>query len=113
MVALRGKAEGILRRKWGAARAERLEDLVADPEIQAITVATPSGAHADVRGAFPGSRQSGALRETAGNSVEAVDRILDAEETRKRNAGRVFQMRLGRGGEAASKPRWSPGGSAA
>jgi predicted dehydrogenase len=34
--------------KFGCPAAESLESLIADPEIRAVTIATPSGAHADV-----------------------------------------------------------------
>jgi len=80
-----------LRRKW-VPHGERLEDLVADPEIQAITVATPSGAHADVRGAFLEAGKAVLCEKPLEISVEAVDRILDAEKTRKRMLAGVFQI---------------------
>src|SRR5258708_24963810 len=34
--------------KFGCRAAESLEALVADPEIRGVTIATPSGAHAEV-----------------------------------------------------------------
>jgi UDP-N-acetyl-2-amino-2-deoxyglucuronate dehydrogenase len=70
--------------QMGCRTAEKLEDLVADPEIQAVTVATPSGAHADVAVPFL-------------EAGKAVLRILDAAKRGGGVLAGVFQMRLGRG----------------
>jgi len=77
--------------------AETLEALVADPDVQAVTVATPSGAHADVAVPFLEAGKAVLCEKPLEVSVEAVDRILDAATRGGGVLAGVFQMRLGRG----------------
>lgn len=83
--------------QMGCRTAEKLEDLVADPEIQAVTVATPSGAHADVAVPFLEAGKAVLCEKPLEVSIEAVDRILDAAKRGGGVLAGVFQMRLGRG----------------
>lgn len=77
--------------------ADSLEALVADPEIQAVTIATPSGAHAEVAIPFLEAGKAVLCEKPLEVSLEAVDRILAAEKRGGGVLAGVFQMRLGRG----------------
>jgi predicted dehydrogenase len=83
--------------RFGCRAAESLEALVADPEIRAVTVATPSGAHAEVAVPFLEAGKAVLCEKPLEVSLEAVDRILAAEQRGGGVLAGVFQMRLGRG----------------
>ena len=83
--------------RFGCRTAESLEALVADPEIQAVTIATPSGAHADVAVPFLEAGKAVLCEKPLEVSLAAVDRILDAAKRGGGTLAGVFQMRLGRG----------------
>jgi predicted dehydrogenase len=83
--------------QFGCRPAESLESLVADPEIRAVTIATPSGAHADVAVPFLEAGKAVLCEKPLEISLAAVDRILDAERRGGGVLAGVFQMRLGRG----------------
>jgi predicted dehydrogenase len=77
--------------------AESLEALIADPEVRAVCIATPSGAHADVAVPFLEAGKAVLCEKPLEVSVAAVDRILDAAQRGGGVLAGVFQMRLGRG----------------
>ena len=81
----------------GCRAAESLEALVADPEIRAVTVATPSGAHAEIAVPFLEAGKAVLCEKPLEVSLAAVDRILAAAERGGGVLAGVFQMRLGRG----------------
>jgi len=84
-------------RRFDCRAAASLEALVADPEVRAVCIATPSGAHAEVAVPFLEAGKAVLCEKPLEVSLAAVDRILDAE---KRGGGVLaggFQMRLGRG----------------
>lgn len=83
--------------RFGCRAAESFEALVADPEIRAVTVATPSGAHAEVAVPFLEAGKAVLCEKPLEVSLEAVDRILEAERRGGGVLAGVFQMRLGRG----------------
>ena len=83
--------------RFGCRAAESLEALVADPEVRAVTIATPSGAHADVAVPFLEAGKAVLCEKPLEVSLAAVDRILDAEQRGGGVLAGVFQMRLGRG----------------
>jgi len=83
--------------RFGCQAAESLEALVADPEIRAVTVATPSGAHAEIAIPFLEAGKAVLCEKPLEVSLEAVDRILAAAERGGGILAGVFQMRLGRG----------------
>jgi predicted dehydrogenase len=83
--------------RFGCRAAESLEALVADPEVRAVTVATPSGAHAEVAVPFLTVGKAVLCEKPLEVSLAAVDRILDAEKRGGGVLAGVFQMRLGRG----------------
>jgi predicted dehydrogenase len=80
--------------KFGCRAAESLEALVADPEIRAVTIATPSGAHADVAVPFLEAGKAVLCEKPLEVSLEAVDRIVAAAERGGGTLAGVFQMRL-------------------
>ena len=78
---------------------DSLESLIADPEVHAATVATPSGLHAAVAVPVLEAGKAVLCEKPIDVSIEAVDRILDAE---KHGGGRlacVFQSRFGAGAQ--------------
>ena len=83
--------------KWNAAPFDSLESLIGHPEVEAICVTTPSGAHAE--SAIPAllAGKSVLCEKPIEISLEAVDRMLQAEIEGKGRLAGVFQMRLGRG----------------
>jgi len=83
--------------QFGVHAAESLEALVADPAVRAVTIATPSGAHADVAVPFLEAGKAVLCEKPLEVSLAAVDRILDAERRGGGVLAGVFQMRLGRG----------------
>ena len=83
--------------RFGCRAVESLEALVADPEVRAVTVATPSGAHAEVAVPFLEAGKAVLCEKPLEVSLAAVDRILDAEKRGGGVLAGVFQMRLGRG----------------
>src|SRR5580693_3071009 len=64
--------------KFGCRAADSLGALVADPEIHAVTIATPSGAHAEIAVPFLEAGKAVLCEKPLEVSLEAVDRILAA-----------------------------------
>lgn len=83
--------------KQGCRAAASIEELVADPSIQVACVTTPSGAHADSAIPFLEAGKAVLCEKPLEISLEAVDRILDAEKRGGGMLAGVFQNRLGRG----------------
>jgi predicted dehydrogenase len=83
--------------KFGCRAAENLESLVADPQIRAVTIATPSGAHAEIAVPFLEAGKAVLCEKPLEVSLAAVDRILAAAERGGGALAGVFQMRLQRG----------------
>ncbi len=84
-------------KRFGCRAVESLEALVADPEVRAVTVATPSGAHAEIAVPFLEAGKAVLCEKPLEVSLAAVDRILGAEKSGGGVLAGVFQMRLGRG----------------
>jgi predicted dehydrogenase len=82
--------------KFGCRAAESLEALVSDPAIRAVTIATPSGAHAEVAVPFLEAGKAVLCEKPLEVSLAAVDRILAAAERGGGTLAGVFQMRLQR-----------------
>lgn len=80
--------------KFGCRAAESLEALIADPEIRAVTIATPSGAHADVAIPFLEAGKAVLCEKPLEVSLDAVDRIVAASKRGGGTLAGVFQMRL-------------------
>ncbi|MGV3531447.1 MAG: Gfo/Idh/MocA family protein [Chthoniobacteraceae bacterium] len=79
--------------------AGSIEELVSDPEVQAVCVTTPSGAHADAAVPFLQAGKAVLCEKPLEVSLEAVDRILSAAESGGGVLAGVFQARLGRGAQ--------------
>src|SRR4051812_18136181 len=77
--------------------ARSLEELVAAPDIQAACVTTPSGAHAEAAIPFLEAGKAVLCEKPLEVTVEAVDRILDAEKRGGGVLASVFQSRFGEG----------------
>jgi predicted dehydrogenase len=84
-------------RRFGCRAVESLAALVADPEVRAVTIATPSGVHAEVAVPFLEAGKAVLCEKPLEVSLAAVDRILEAEQRGGGVLAGVFQMRLGRG----------------
>jgi predicted dehydrogenase len=84
-------------RRFGCRAAPSLEALVADSEVRAVTVATPSGAHAEIAAPFLEAGKAVLCEKPLEVSLDAVDRILEAERRGGGMLAGIFQMRLGRG----------------
>jgi predicted dehydrogenase len=85
--------------KVGCRAAASLEEMVQDPEVAAVCITTPSGAHAET--AVPVLRAGKAVlcEKPLDVSLEAVDSILNAAQTHGGLVAGVFQNRLGRGAQ--------------
>ena len=83
--------------RFGCRAVESFAALVEDPEIHAVTIATPSGAHAEVAVPLLAAGKAVLCEKPLEVSMEAVDRILAAEKSGGGVLAGVFQMRLGRG----------------
>jgi predicted dehydrogenase len=70
---------------------------VDDPEVRAVTIATPSGAHADIAVPCLEAGKAVLCEKPLEVSLEAVDRILEAAKRGGGTLAGVFQMRLQRG----------------
>ena len=77
--------------------AASIEELVRDPAVRAVCIATPSGAHAEAAVPFLEAGKAVLCEKPLEVSMAAVDRILDAERRGGGMLAGVFQMRLGRG----------------
>jgi predicted dehydrogenase len=85
--------------KAGCRPASSLDALVADPEVDAVCITTPSGAHAET--AVPVLRAGKAVlcEKPMDVTLEAVDSILEAAKSGGGVVAGVFQNRLGRGAQ--------------
>jgi UDP-N-acetyl-2-amino-2-deoxyglucuronate dehydrogenase len=86
--------------KNGCRVAESLESLVTDPEIQAVSVTTPSGSHAEAAVPFLEAGKAVLCEKPLDVSRDAIDRIVEAERRGGGVLAGVFQNRLGRGARA-------------
>lgn len=83
--------------KHGCRAASSVEELVNDPEIKAVCVTTPSGAHAEAAAPLLAAGKAVLCEKPLEVSLEACDRILNAAKTGGGVLAGVFQNRLGRG----------------
>lgn len=83
--------------RFGCRAAGSLEELIADPEVRAVCIATPSGAHAEVAVPLLEAGKAVLCEKPMEISLAAVDRIFAAAERGGGVLAGVFQMRLGRG----------------
>ena len=77
--------------------AASLEEIVRDPDVRAVCITTPSGAHAEAAVPVLEAGKAVLCEKPLEISLEAVDRILAAEKRGRGVLAGVFQMRLGRG----------------
>lgn len=86
-------------KKHGIREFESLEQLIADPEIHAATVATPSGLHAAVAVPVLEAGKAVLCEKPIDVTLEAVDAILAAEAKGNGRLACVFQSRFGAGAQ--------------
>lgn len=76
-------------RQWGARRAySRIEELLADPEVDAVEILTPHHLHECHAVAALQAGKHVSLQKPPTTSLEALDRVLDTAE----RSGRVFRV---------------------
>ncbi len=85
--------------RFGCRAAGSLQELVGDPEVRAVCIATPSGAHAEVAVPLLEAGKAVLCEKPMEISLAAVDRILVAAEQGGGVVAGVFQMRLGHGAQ--------------
>jgi predicted dehydrogenase len=81
----------------GCRAAQSVGELVADPEIRAVCITTPSGAHAEAAVPLLEAGKAVLCEKPLEVSIVACDRILAAAARGSAILAGVFQMRLGRG----------------
>ena len=74
-----------------------IEELVRDPEVEAVCVTTPSGAHAEAAVPILEAGKAVLCEKPLEVTLAACDRIFSAAERGGGVLAGVFQMRLGRG----------------
>ena len=84
-------------KRFDCKAADSLEEIAADPGAQAICIATPSGAHAEVAVPLLEAGKAVLCEKPLEVTLEAVDRILAAEKSGGGVLAGIFQMRLGHG----------------
>lgn len=89
--------------RHGCRAAASLDEIVSDPEIRAVCVATPSGAHAEAAVPVLEAGKAVLCEKPLEISLDAVDRILAAEKRGGGILAGVFQMRLGRGAQVLKR----------
>ena len=83
--------------KHGCREAATLDDIVRDPDVHAVCITTPSGAHAEAAVPLLEAGKAVLVEKPIEVSLAATDRILAAAERGGGVLAGVFQMRLGRG----------------
>lgn len=77
--------------------ATSMDEILNDPTIQAASITTPSGAHADAAVPVLEAGKAVLCEKPLEITLEAVDRILDAEKRGGGLLAGVFQSRFGAG----------------
>lgn len=77
--------------------APTIEDLVNDPDVHAVSIATPTGAHAEAAIPFLKAGKAVLCEKPLETNLAAVDKILAAANQGGGLLAGIFQMRLGRG----------------
>ena len=86
--------------KNGCAAVSSIDELVRDPAIQAVSVTTPSGSHAEAAIPFLEAGKAVLCEKPLDVTREAIDGIVEAEKSGGGVLAGVFQNRLGRGAQA-------------
>ena len=82
--------------KYNCQAADSLESLIANPNIHAFCITTPSGAHAEAAIPILKAGKAVLCEKPLDVSLDAVDAILRAEKEGNGVLAGVFQNRLGR-----------------
>jgi predicted dehydrogenase len=81
----------------GCQAAASIEELIRNPEVEAVCITTPSGAHAEAAVPVLEAGKAVLCEKPLEVSVAACDRIFAAAERGGGVLAGVFQMRLGKG----------------
>jgi predicted dehydrogenase len=83
--------------RHGCRAVASVDEIVTDPEVRAVCITTPSGAHAEAAIPLLEAGKAVLIEKPMEVSLAAVDRILAAAEKGGGVLAGVFQMRFGRG----------------
>lgn len=92
----RARAEAFAR-EHGAQAAHSLEELLAHPGLEVLTVATPSGAHLEPVLAAAAAGKHVLVEKPLEVTLERIDRMIAACAVARVHLAAVFQARFGRG----------------
>ncbi len=82
--------------EFGTEAVEQLDDLLARPDIEAVTVATPSGAHLEVIQAAAAAGKHVLCEKPIEVTTERADQLIAACDTHGVLLAGIFQSRLNR-----------------
>ena len=85
-----------LAREFGGEAFERVDDLLARPDIEAVTIATPSGAHLEVIERAAAAGKHVLCEKPIEVTADRADRVIAACNTHGVRLACVFQARLNR-----------------
>lgn len=94
------RARAFAEKNGVAFATERVEELVARPDIQVICVTTPSGAHLEPAVLAAQAGKHLIIEKPLEITVERVDRILQAATAANVRVSPIFQARFGQGARA-------------
>ena len=80
--------------KYGCKSTTRLEDVLADDEIQVVNIATPSGMHAEMGAQVADAGRHIIVEKPADITPERVDALAEAARRNGVKVGCIFQSRL-------------------
>jgi UDP-N-acetyl-2-amino-2-deoxyglucuronate dehydrogenase len=86
-------------KKWGIKTAASVEELTHDPQVQAVCITTPSGAHAESAVPLLKAGKAVLCEKPMDVTLRSVDEILTAAREGGGLLAGVFQNRLGRGAQ--------------
>lgn len=90
-------------KKYGAEYVPDLEALAERPDIQAVTIATPSGAHTEAALPFLRRGKTVLCEKPLDVTMEKVDNMLAVAEANGALLAGAFQFRMGKGARALKK----------
>ncbi|MDD4396867.1 MAG: Gfo/Idh/MocA family oxidoreductase [Sphaerochaetaceae bacterium] len=88
-----GKAESFCKDKSGVKPYDRLEDFLANPEIDVVTVTTPSGAHLEVALQAINAHKNVIIEKPMEITPERIDQLITAAKANHVMLAGVFQSR--------------------
>jgi predicted dehydrogenase len=80
--------------QFGGAAYGRLEELLGDPAVDAVSVCTPSGSHMEIAVAAAGAKKHVMVEKPLEVTVDRIDRIVTAARANGVKLGTVFPRRF-------------------